>query len=122
MSENENLVPAVFIKSEEPCDLTVEKSLSQKDIVFALAPLIRVEKRVHGGIEKDLCTRKWPNGLRCKKARGEIDFLNKSGYKNPYSHLLSCVCKVSMIFVSIVQQLNALILYHFYLNRETRRR
>ena len=95
MSDNEIPVVEVSIKREVSCDLTVEKCFSQKAIVCALAPLIRIEKRALCGVVKEFCIRKCPNGLRCKKVRGEIDFLNKSGYKNPYSHLLSCLCKVS---------------------------
>ena len=95
MSDNEIPVVDVFIKPEVSCDLTIEKILLHKAIVCSLAPLIRIEKRAHGGVVKEFCVRKCPNGLCCKKVRGEINFLNKSGYKNPYSHLLSCLCKVS---------------------------
>ena len=52
MSDSENLVADVLIKREVSCDLTIEKSISQTDIMCALAPLICIEKRANGGVVK----------------------------------------------------------------------
>ena len=94
MSDNEILVVEVSIKSEVSCDLTVEKKNLQKAIVCALAPLIRIEKRALCSVVKDFCVRKFPNGLCCKKVRGGINFLNKSGYKNP-------IFSLALVFVQV---------------------
>ena len=72
----------------------IKERPSLGDIVTALAPLLRIEKREVNGTEKEYCVRKYPNGKNCKNKNGEIVYLNKTGFKNPHSHLQSCLAKV----------------------------
>ena len=46
------------------------------------------------GTTKQLQVRQCPNANTCKEVAkaGRIEFKDKSGYTNPYSHLLSCYC------------------------------
>ena len=80
-----------LIKERDYC---VKANPSLGDIVTALAPLLRIEKREVNGTEKEYCVRKCPNGKNCKNKNGEIVYLNKTDFKNPHSHLQSCLAKV----------------------------
>ena len=80
-----------LIKERDYC---VKANPSLGDIVTALAPLLRIEKREVNGTKKEYCVRKCPNGKNCKNKNGEIVYLNKTGFKNPHSHLQSCLAKV----------------------------
>ena len=86
-----NTLKNSLVSEQEYC---VKANPSQRDIVTALAPLLWIKKREVNGIEKEYCVRKCPNGKSCKNKNGEIVYLNKTGFKNPHSHLQSCLAKV----------------------------
>ena len=93
-SSSKSVSPAVSDSKEKGSILG--EVISQKEIVCALAPLLRVEKKEVGGVSKEYCIRKCPNGAsKCKNKNGEIVYANKTGYKNPHSHLATCLFKVS---------------------------
>ena len=84
------------ISKDENNEIVLGGEPSKKDIVVALAPLLRIKKREIGGVEKEYCIRKCPNGTsKCKNKNAEIFYANKTGFKNPHSHLATCVFKVS---------------------------
>ena len=89
--------PAV---SEKEKGSILGETISQKDIVCALAPLLRTEKKKVGGVSKEFCIRQCPNrAAKCKNKNGEIIHANKTGYKNPHSHLATCLFKVSSLSI-----------------------
>ena len=60
-----------------------------------LTPFLRIETVEKGGEKKEFVIRKCPNGQYCKNGKhGEIRYQNKTGFKNPCSHLRSCLAKV----------------------------
>ena len=74
------------------------ETINQRDIVCALAPIIRIEKREVKGALKEYCVRKCPNGpTKCKNKNAEIVYGYKTGFKNPHSHLATCLFKVSYV-------------------------
>ena len=69
---------------------------SAMDIVQALTSFIRIEKedKADGTNSKEFVVLKCPNGQYCKNPNGEIRYQNKTGFKNPCSHLRSCLARV----------------------------
>ena len=67
---------------------------SAMDIVQALTSFIRIEKGDKAGGTKEFVVVKCPNGKYCKNPNGEIRYQNKTGFKNPCSHLRSCLARV----------------------------
>ena len=83
------------ISKDENNEIVLGGEPSKKDIVVALAPLLRIKKHEIGGVEKEYCIRKCPNGpSKCKNKNAEICYANKTGFKNPHSHLATCLFKV----------------------------
>ena len=69
-----------------------------RELVQTLTTFIRLEKEEKDGASKEFVVVKCPNGQYCKNGNGEIRYPNKSGYKNPLSHLCSCLAKVCLYF------------------------
>lgn len=65
-----------------------------KEVVQTLTSFVRIAKDEKDGISREFVVVKCPNGQYCKNTNAEIRYPNKSGYKNPYSHLRSCLAKV----------------------------
>ena len=82
--------------AKRTCILARNKSPTKEEIVLALTPFVRYETKTdEKGKTKKYMVRECPNKKYCKNEGGLIRFLNKSGYKNPHSHLRVCVAKVS---------------------------
>ena len=65
---------------------------AQKDIVLALAPFVCIETKLNEkGKNVEYVVRECPNKKYCKNKNGRIKYQNKAGYKNPHSHLRSCL-------------------------------
>ena len=71
------------------------KGPTAKEIVLALTSFVRINKDEKDGTTQEFVVVKCPNGQYCKSGNGEIRYPNKSGYKNPLSHLCSCLARVS---------------------------
>ena len=65
-----------------------------KDVVQTLTTFVRIVKEEKDSTSWEFVVVKCPNGQYCKNSNAEIRYPNKSGYKNPYSHLRSCLAKV----------------------------
>ena len=88
------------------------KSPLKEEIVLALTPFVRYETKTdENGKTKQYVVRECPNKKYCKNEGGLIRFLNKSGYKNPHSHLRVCVAKVSTAVISHQYYTHDLYLY-----------
>ena len=86
--QSENLVRCKQVKA------------SAMDIVQALTSFIRIEKEEKAGGTKEFkefVVVKCPNGQYCKNPNGEIRYQNKTGFKNPCSHLRSCLARVRIV-------------------------
>ena len=79
-----------------------KKALTARELVQTLTTFIRLEKEEKDGASKEFVVVKCPNGQYCKNGNGEIHYPNKSGYKNPLSHLRSCLAKVCLCFESFL--------------------
>ena len=66
------------------------KKVSAKDIVQGLTSFIRIDKEGR----KDFVVVKCPKGQYCKNPNAEIRYQHKTGFKNPCSHLRSCLARV----------------------------
>ena len=106
----------IEIKGEDNGCSSIEK-VSHKAIVQALAPFLRTEKRTVAGVEKEYTVRKCPSGTNCKNVNAEIWYINKSGFKNPQSHLRTCLCKVRILY----RHFQKLILLKYNLSREMKK-
>ena len=96
-ASSKSACPSVFEKEKGSI---LGETISQKEIVCALAPLLRIEKKDVEGFTKEYCVRKCPNGAeKCKKNNGETIYVNNTGYKNPPSHLEICLFKVSSMSI-----------------------
>ena len=94
------------------CILARDKSPTKEEIVLALTPFVRYETKTDkNGKTKQYVVRECPNKKYCKNEGGLIRFLNKSGYKNPHSHLRVCVAKVSTAVISHQYYTHDLYLY-----------
>ena len=87
----------IELKGEDDDRCSSTQKVSHKAIVQALAPFLRTEKKTVAGVEKEYTVRKCPSGTHCKNEKGEIWYINKSGFKNPQSHLRTCLCKVRIL-------------------------
>ena len=70
------------------------KGATARELVQTLTSFVRIEKEEIRGETKEFVIVKCPNGQYCKNSSGEIRYPNKSGFKNPLSHLRSCLAKV----------------------------
>ena len=76
----------------------LKSQVSARDIVQTLTPFLRIETEEKDGVKKEFVIRKCPKGEYCKNGKkGEIRYQNKTGYKNPCSHLRSCLAKVRCV-------------------------
>ena len=87
------------LDSSSSTSTTAEKPKSIKgptarELVQTLTSFVRIEKEQIRGATKEFVIVKCPNGQYCKNSSGEIRYPNKSGFKNPLSHLRSCLAKV----------------------------
>ena len=72
------------------------KKISAKDIVQGLTSFVRIDKDGEGN--KEFVVVKCPKGEYCKNPNGEIRYQNKTGFKNPCSHLRSCLARVRTMY------------------------
>ena len=72
---------------------------SAKDIDRSLTTFIRTEKEDRGGKTYEFIVVKCPKGQYCKNSNAEIRYQNKSGFKNPFSHLRSCLAQVCRLYL-----------------------
>ena len=75
------------------------KGPTAREIVQTLTSFVIIEKEENDGKSKEFVVVKCPNGQYCKNGNGEIHYPNKSGYKNPSSHLWSCLAKVCIFCI-----------------------
>ena len=99
-------------EAKRTCIVARNKSPTKEQIVLALTPFVRYETKTdENGKTKQYAVRECPNKKYCKNEGGLIRYLNKSGYKNPHSHLRVCVAKVSTAVISHQYYTHDLYLY-----------
>ena len=93
--DEKKIDPVRYSTDSSTKDPLVKRKVSAQDIVRTLTPFLRIESEEKDGVKKEFVIRKCPNGQYCKNGKhGEIRYQNKTGYKNPCSHLRSCLAKV----------------------------
>ena len=101
----------LLVESASSCasEVTLHTSpdrIPQKDVVLLLCKFIHLEERsleskdVSRSVKYEV--RKCPNGPLCKSPQSHIIFRHKTGFANPYKHLVTCVGKGD---VNVVLQL-----------------
>ena len=74
------------------------KKISAKDIVQGLTSFVRFDKEGN----KEFVVVKCPKGQYCKNPNAEIRYQNKTGFKNPCSHLRTCLARVRTMCASFL--------------------
>ena len=70
------------------------KNATPRDLVKTLTSFVRIETDEKNGTTREFVVVKCPNGQYCKNGNAEIRYPKNFGYKNPLSHLRSCLAKV----------------------------
>ena len=70
------------------------KFATPRDLVKTLTSFVRIETSEKNGTTQEFVVVKCPNGQYCKNGNAEIRYPKNFGYKNPLSHLRSCLAKV----------------------------
>ena len=73
---------------------------SAQEIVRSLTTFIRTEKEERNGKTVEYIVVKCPKGQYCKNSNAEIRYQNKTGFKNPFSHLRSCLAQVCRLLTT----------------------